>query len=71
MYDWEGLAGNLIGRTAELGLQFGAAYGNSWLANNQLEAQLELAARYRPAVPQSNPMLLIIIVAAVVILARK
>lgn len=69
--DWEQLAGQIVGSAAQVGLQFGAAYGQSWLQFENLERQYELAAKYRPAVPASNPLLLILLVGAVVLIARK
>lgn len=69
--DWEQLAGQIVGSAAQVGLQFGAAYGQSWLQFEDLERRTELAARYRPAVAPANPLMLILLVGAVVLIARR
>lgn len=72
--DWEQLAIRWIDSLTQAGLQFGTAYGNQWLAGNQLEAQLELLARYRPQAvlaPAASPLLLLLLIGGVVLLAKR
>lgn len=71
--DWEQYFVGSLNSLTQAGLQFGAAYGNQWLASNALEQQLELIQRYRPQVapaPGGTLLLLLLIVGAVV-LAKK
>lgn len=74
-YTWEALGIRAIDRLGDAALNFGTAYGNQWLANQQYEAQLDaymrLAQAQRPAATGLPPLVLILVGAVVVMLAAR
>lgn len=73
MDPWETIAARFVDTLGQSALNFGAAYGNAWLGNQQIEAAYELAARYqpRPVVVASNPLLTLLVLGGIAYLALK
>ena len=74
MDPWEQLAVRTLDSVAQLGLNFGQAYGQNWLAQSNAEAQLDLARQYRAAFPAPagpHPLMLALIVGLVVFAVAK
>jgi hypothetical protein len=71
--DWDTVAANAVNGLVSAGLNFGTAYGQQWLALNNLEEQYALQAQYapKPAAPAGNGIVLILLVVGAVLLLRK